>query len=292
MEMLSMADIKINSASAPYQFIEAPQDINVREELEKVYYNQVLNHEVLTRQEERALFEIRETGVIASQKFAEEQLEGTLRKNSKKYDEYVEKINLGFKAENNIVRHNMKLVMKRVMFHINTYPTFHKTGLTKIDLMQEGTVGLIRAIAKFDYGRGCKLSTYATSWIDKYLSLSLKKDREYVMEVIPNIHKDEEVEETLVEKEQSTEISPEEYTAQRMVEESLMSSLVSLGQKERRVIILRFGKGLTLEEVGKLESCTKENIRQIQEKALAKLRNVLVETDSRSSNDMGWYITV
>lgn len=287
-----MADYKVDYAPSPIQFVEAPQDINVREELEKVYYNQVLSHDVLTRQEERALFEIREVGMIASQKFAKRQLEGTLQKNSKKYDEYVEKISLGFKAENNIVRHNMRLVMKRVMYYINTYPTFHKTSLTKIDLMQEGTVGLIRAIAKFDYGRGCKLSTYATSWIDKYLSLSLKKDREYVMEIIPNTHKDEEVEEILIENEQSTEITPEEYTAQRMVEENLISSLVSLGQKERRIIILRFGKGLTLEEVGKLESCTKENIRQIQEKALVKLREILVETDSHSSNDTGWYITV
>jgi RNA polymerase sigma factor (sigma-70 family) len=292
MEMLRMADYKVDYVPTPIGFIEAPEDINVKEDIERVYFNEILSHEVLTRQEERALFEIRETGVIASQEFTEERLRGTLRKNSKKYDEYVKKINLGFRAEKNIVSHNMKLVMKRVMYHINTYTTFHNSSLTKIDLMQEGTEGLIRAIARFDYGRGYKLSTYATSWIDKYISLSLKKDREYLMETIPDTRKDEESKKTLTENEHSTEITPEAHTAQRMVEESLMSSLITLGQKERRIIILRFGKGLTLEEVGKLEDCTKENIRQIQEKAIEKLREILIESDSHPSNDVGWYITV
>lgn len=292
MEMLSMADVKVDYGFAPNQFIEAPPEINIREDIERVYYNEVLSHEVLTRQEERALFDIRKAGVTASQKFAEERIKGTLRKGSKRYVEHLEKISLGFMAENTIVRHNMKLVMKRVVHYINTYPTFHKSGLTKIDLMQEGTVGLIRGIAKFDYARGCKLSTYATHWIDKFIALSLKKDREYTMKISPDIPKDSEKEETLLENEQSAEVTPEAYTAQRMVEDNLMSSLVTLNQKERRIIILRFGKGLTLKEIGELESCTKENIRQIQERALENLRETLVEPNSLPSNDMGWYITV
>jgi len=287
-----MADYKVDYSFAPNQFIEAPSEINIKEDIERVYYNEVLSHEVLTRQEERTLFEIRKTGKTASQKFTQERLGGTLRKNSKRYGKYVEKINLGFMAENTIVRHNMRLVMKRVVHYINTYPTFHISSLTKIDLMQEGTVGLIRAIAKFDYNRGCKLSTYATHWIDKYIALSLKKDREYTMDISLDTPKDGGKEEILLENEQSTEMTPEEHTAQRMVEENLMSSLITLKQKERRIIILRFGKGLTLEEVGKLEGCTKQNIRQIQEKALETLRKTLVEPNSTPSNDMGWYITV
>jgi RNA polymerase sigma factor (sigma-70 family) len=292
MEILSMADVNIDWVVAPSQFIEAPPEINIREDIERVYYNEVLSHEVLTRQEERALFEIRETGVTTSQKFAEERLNGTLQKDSEIYDEYVKKISLGYMAENTIVRHNMKLVMKRVVHFINTYSTFDKSGLTKIDLMQEGTVGLLRAIAKFDCDRGCKLSTYATHWVDKYITLSLKNDREYAMKISPDTPKDSENEETLLENEKSTEISPEAFVAQRMVEENLMSSLVTLRPKERRIIILRFGKGLTLEEVGELESCTKQNIKQIQDRALEELRKTLVESNSAPSNDMGWYITV
>ena len=302
MEVLSKADVEINWVVAPKQFPETPQDINIREDIENAYYKQVLNHEILTRREERALLEIRKTGVTSSQEFAKERLKGSLRKDSKRYDEYVEKINLGFRAEKNIIRHNMRLVMKRVLHYVNLYPTSDIGTLTTIDLMQEGTEGLIRAIARFDYNRGCKLSTYAVSWIDKYIVSSLKKDREYAKGIFPykskkddeneEIIKDDENEETLLENVQSTEITPEKYTAQRMVEENLMSSLLALNSEERRIIILRFGKGLSLKEVGKLEGCSYESIRQIQNIALDKLRKILVEPDSLPSNDMGRYITV
>ncbi len=292
MEALINTNVKLDWVIAPNRFVEAPQDIKISEDIENVYYNQVLHHEILTRQEEHALFKIRKTGVNASQEFAEERLQNTLRKNSERYRQYVEKINLGNRADTNIIRHNMRLVMKRVSHYINRYPGFHKSGLTKIDLMQKGTIGLIRAIAKFDCDRGYKFSTYATKWIDQHIALSLKKEHAYTKGIFPDKFNEGESKETLLENVQSTEITPEKYTAQRMVEESLMSSLVTLDQKERRIIILRFGKGLTLKEVGKLEGCTRENIRLIQEKAIEKLRETLLGPNSHSSNGKGWYITV
>jgi RNA polymerase primary sigma factor len=250
-----------------------------------------------------------------------------------KFNSYLNRIeHESKKSEKHLIEANLRLVVSVAKKHIGR-------GMPLLDLLQEGNIGLIRAVEKFDYHRGYKFSTYATWWIrqaitraiadqartiripvhmvetiNKLLSLSRQLSQEYgreptakeigyemeisperVREIIKVSQLPISLESPIGEEEDShlgdfiedqNALPPPEAASRQLLKEQIDGVLSSLSPRERRVLLLRFGledgRSRTLEEVGKEFNVTRERIRQIEAKALRKLRH---PTRSRKLKD-------
>ena len=247
-----------------------------------------------------------------------------LNEHSKSLKSYYQKVTReASRAEQQLIEANLRLVVSVAKKHIGR-------GMPLPDLLQEGNIGLMRAVQKFDYRRGYKFSTYATWWIrqaitraiadqartiripvhmvetiNKLLTTSRQLSQEYgrepsareigeEMELAPDKVRDilkvsqlpVSLESPIGEEEKShlgdfiedqNATPPPDAASRELLREQLALVLSTLTPRERRVIQLRFGledgRSRTLEEVGKEFDVTRERIRQIEAKALRKLRH-------------------
>ena len=226
-------------------------------------------------------------------------------------------------ASNQLIEANLRLV-------VHIAKNFVASGMPFLDLIQEGSNGLAKAVSKFDYRRGNKFSTYATGWIKQAITRAIadqartiripvhmnetinklnrkEKDLTHELGRKPSVdeladamdvpvdkiimikrvsQKTKSLEDPVGEEEDSSygdfipdEVNPnpEEYASNEALKKELNNLLSNLSDREERVIKLRFGlidgRTRTLEEVGKEFGVTRERIRQIEAKALRKLRH-------------------
>jgi RNA polymerase primary sigma factor len=315
-------------AHAPADVVPEPARPDLREEADplatgvadsvRLYLQEIGETDLLTMQEEVWLAQRMQRGLIASQRLALHD-----------YDDEAVRIELiadredGERARAHLIQANLRLVVSVAKKYVGR-------GLSFLDLIQEGNIGLMKATDKFDYKRGFKFSTYATWWIRQAITRAISDQSRtirlpvHVGETINRVKKTAHRLQQIFEREPSHEEiaramdvpvakvrqvldvsrlpvsleapvgqdgdaflgdfiedesmpQPLELASQQLLRNQIGDALDKLTERERRIIVLRFGledgRFRTLEEVGREFGITRERIRQIEAKALRKLRH-------------------
>ena len=289
----------------------------VTSDLVRIYLREIGRVPLLTAEDEVELAKAIEAGL-----FAEEKLGGGIPMLGAIHGDLELLVGEGIKSKQRLIEANLRLVVSIAKRYIGR-------GLVFLDLIQEGNLGLIRAVEKFDYTRGYKFSTYATWWIRQAITRAIADQARTIrvpVHMVETINKLARVQRQL-HQELGREASPEEVAAEMglepervaeiqriaqepvslqspigeeesdlgdfiedadavvpieaaafiMLQDQLERVLTQLAEREQRIIQLRFGltdgHPRTLEEVGREFGVTRERIRQIESKTLAKLRH-------------------
>jgi RNA polymerase primary sigma factor len=290
----------------------------------RMYLKEIGRVPLLSGAEEVSLAKRIEAGTLASVRLAELEasfLESTIDAAERRRLEWA--VDDGEIAKRTLIQANLRLVVSIAKRYVGR-------GMLFLDLIQEGNLGLMRAVEKFDYTKGFKFSTYATWWIRQAITRaiadqartiripvhmveSINKVMRVQRQMIQELEREPTIEE-LAEKvgltaervrdiqrisqdplslnspvgeEDDSDLgdfiedhqaeAPAEAAARSMLTDAVLEALGELSERERAVVRLRFGledgQARTLEEVGREFGVTRERIRQIESKTLAKLRH-------------------
>lgn len=313
--------------------LSVPEGVSIEDPV-RMYLKEIGKVELLSADEEINLAKVIEEGFEYKQKCHD--IEKKLRKPespevkeelTKKLEalkkEGKKKIDAGEAAKKRLAEANLRLVVSIAKRYVGR-------GMQFLDLIQEGNLGLIKAVEKFDYNKGYKFSTYATWWIRQAITRAIADQartiripvhmvetinrlmrtqrtllqelgreptqeevaREMKMPIervaeIQKISQEPVSLETPIGEEEDSHLGdfiqddnvpmPADAAAYTLLKEQLLEVLGTLTDREQRVLRLRFGlddgRARTLEEVGKVFDVTRERIRQIEAKALRKLRH-------------------
>ena len=290
----------------------------------RVYLKEIGRVALLTGPEEVSLARRIEAGTQASERLADLTLAGRVDELDPAAKRRLERTSRdGDRAKSDLIQANLRLVVSIAKRYVGR-------GMHLLDLIQEGNLGLMRAVEKFDYTKGFKFSTYATWWIRQAITRAIADQARtiripvHMVESINKVHRisrqmmqDLEREPTVDELAAKVDMTPDrvreimrisqdplsldspvgetddsnlsdfiedtqadapaEMAARKMLGNAVVEALDELSDREKAVVRLRFGledgQSRTLEEVGKEFGVTRERIRQIEAKTLAKLRN-------------------
>ena len=288
----------------------------------RMYLKEIGKVDLLTASEEVHLAMKIEAGTAASQKL-EDFEDGLIELNRAEQRRLMRIESVGLDAKQQLISANLRLVVSIAKRYVGR-------GMRFLDLIQEGNLGLIRAVEKFDYTKGFKFSTYATWWIRQAITRAIADQARTIripVHMVETINKLIRVQRQLLQDlgrdptpeeigaemgmspdrvreiqkisqepvsletpigeeedsqlgdfiEDSSAVAPPDAASDSMLREQLEQVLDGLADRERKVIKFRFGledgHPRTLEEVGKEFGVTRERIRQIESKTLAKLRH-------------------
>ena len=269
------------------------------EDLVRLYLTDIGQYTLLTKDDE-----VRLAKQIESGKAATAELDSATELTAAKKRDLRRAAREGEDAERAFVQSNLRLV-------VSIAKKYQASGLPLLDLIQEGNLGLMHAVEKFDWRKGFKFSTYATWWIRQAITrgiantgrtirlpvhagdtlarlqkarsrLELKLGRPATLS--EPLREDGDAELGDVVEDRSAE-SPFEVAATALLPEEIARLLAPLDEREREILKLRFGldrgEPRTLEEVGEHFNLTRERIRQIEARAMSKLRHPSSDTGAR-----------
>ena len=308
--------------------LSVPDGVSIEDPV-RMYLKEIGKVPLLSAEEEIELAKNMEAGAVAKEKIAilksreENATEEELAEIKEEIKNLQKNLDAGDEAKKRLAEANLRLVVSIAKRYVGR-------GMLFLDLIQEGNLGLIKAVEKFDYRKGYKFSTYATWWIRQAITRAIADQARTIripVHMVETINKLIRVSRQLLQ-ELGREPSPEEIAAEMnmpvervreilkisqepvsletpigeeedshlgdfiqddnvpvpadaaaftLLKEQLEEVLGTLTEREQKVLTLRFGledgRARTLEEVGKEFNVTRERIRQIEAKALRKLRH-------------------
>ena len=308
--------------------LSVPDGVSIEDPV-RMYLKEIGKVPLLSAEEEIELAKNMEAGAVAKEKIAilksreENATEEELAEIKEEIKNVQKDLDAGAEAKKRLAEANLRLVVSIAKRYVGR-------GMLFLDLIQEGNLGLIKAVEKFDYRKGYKFSTYATWWIRQAITRAIADQARTIripVHMVETINKLIRVSRQLLQ-ELGREPSPEEIAAEMnmpvervreilkisqepvsletpigeeedshlgdfiqddnvpvpadaaaftLLKEQLEEVLGTLTEREQKVLTLRFGledgRARTLEEVGKEFNVTRERIRQIEAKALRKLRH-------------------
>ena len=308
--------------------LSVPEGVSIEDPV-RMYLKEIGKVPLLSAEEEIDLAQKMEAGAVAKEKIAilKKRQETASAEEEEEIEEEIKSLqkdlNAGDEAKKRLAEANLRLVVSIAKRYVGR-------GMLFLDLIQEGNLGLIKAVEKFDYRKGYKFSTYATWWIRQAITRAIADQARTIripVHMVETINKLIRVSRQLLQ-ELGREPSPEEIAAEMnmpvervreilkisqepvsvetpigeeedshlgdfiqddnvpvpadaaaftLLKEQLEEVLGTLTEREQKVLTLRFGledgRARTLEEVGKEFNVTRERIRQIEAKALRKLRH-------------------